>query len=247
MCGGFSCSRNTLVGINVVYVMVSFLLIGVGTYAKTSSIVVTLPVVGGIVACGVFLLFVAILGLIATMKHHQVMLFFYMMILFAIFVIQFSVACACIGFTEKQEQDLAIKAWRQASSHEPGLITQTETFFQCCGYNETDQQSLPDWERKSCNKIARCKSILPPALSTQSPTNASAVTPASVQPPANGERRKREVTPDCPTCKSLIDTKIDKGFNAVGGLGLFFSLTELVIIVVTYRFRKQIQESTQIA
>ena len=89
--------------------MVAFLLIGVGSYAKTSSIVVTLPVVGGIVACGVFLLFVAILGLIATMKHHQVMLFFYMMILFAIFVIQFSVACACIGFTEKQEQDLAIK------------------------------------------------------------------------------------------------------------------------------------------
>ena len=89
--------------------MVAFLLIGVGSYAKTSSIVVTLPVVGGIVACGVFLLFVAILGLIATVKHHQVMLFFYMMILFVIFVIQFSVACACIGFTHEQEQDLTAK------------------------------------------------------------------------------------------------------------------------------------------
>ena len=89
-----------------IFQMVAFLLIGVGSYAKTSSIVVTLPVVGGIVACGVFLLFVAILGLIATVKHHQVMLFFYMMILFVIFVIQFSVACACIGFTHDQETKL---------------------------------------------------------------------------------------------------------------------------------------------
>ena len=89
--------------------MVAFLLIGVATYAKTSSKIVTLPIVGGIVACGVFLLFVAVLGLIATVKHHQVMLFFYMMILFVIFVIQFSVACACIGFNVDQEKDLARK------------------------------------------------------------------------------------------------------------------------------------------
>ena len=84
--------------------MVAFLLIGVGTWAKTSNTIVTLPIVGGIVACGVFLLFVAVLGLIATMKHHQVMLFFYMMILFVIFVIQFSVACACIGANVEQEE-----------------------------------------------------------------------------------------------------------------------------------------------
>jgi tetraspanin-13/31 len=228
--------------------MVGFLLIGVGTYAKTSSVVVTLPVVGGIVACGVFLLFVAILGLIATMKHHQVMLFFYMMILFAIFVIQFSVACACIGFSEEQEQDLAVKAWKQARDHEPGLIKQTETFFQCCGYNKTDQAKLPEWERLSCIKsVPRCSAVL-------TRTTVTPITPAVTQESANntknpaGGRQKRDlVTPDCPTCKSLIDTKIDKGFNAVGGLGLFFSLTELVILVVTYRFRKQIQESTQIA
>ena len=87
--------------------MVAFLLIGVATYAKTSSIVVTLPIVGGMVACGVFLLFVAVLGLIATIKHHQVMLFFYMMILFVIFVIQFSVACACIGVNLEQEKKMS--------------------------------------------------------------------------------------------------------------------------------------------
>ena len=32
---------------------------------------------------------------------------------------------------------------------------------------------------------------------------------------------------DCLTCSAKIDSKMDKGFNAVGGLGLFFSLTEV--------------------
>ena len=102
--------------------MVAFLLIGVATYAKTSNIIVTLPIVGGIVACGVFLLFVAILGLIATVKHHQVLLFFYMMILFVIFIIQFSVACACIGFDQNREENLS----RDVSKHK------SFTYFFCC-------------------------------------------------------------------------------------------------------------------
>jgi tetraspanin-13/31 len=217
--------------------MVAFLLIGVATYAKTSSIVVTLPVVGGIVACGVFLLFVAILGLIATVKHHQVMLFFYMMILFVIFVIQFSVACACIGFTEKQEQDLAKKAWDTAKkNNEMGLIHHLEVFFQCCGYDDADQQNLTTGEIIVCtDNIPACRS----------PTTASIATTASANSTSAGERRKREAPTECFTCKEFIDIKIDKGFNAVGGLGLFFALTELVILVITYRFRKQIQDSTQ--
>jgi len=247
MCGGFSCSKNTLVGINVVYVMVAFLLIGVGTYAKTSSIVVTLPIVGGIVACGVFLLFVAILGLIATVKHHQVMLFFYMMILFVIFVIQFSVACACIGVNLEQEKAMSKKAWDFAKAHkEMNLIHETEKFFQCCGYDKNDDILNNTEETSFCRKnVARCASIptLPSATATtQSPINnktTSATTPSG--------RRKRDVTLDCPKCSELIELKMDKGFNAVGGLGLFFSLTELAILVVTYRFRKQIQESISIA
>ena len=63
----------------------------------------SLPVIGGIVACGVFLLFIAIVGIFGAIKHHQVTLFFYMVVLFSIFVIQFSVACACLAVGEKEE------------------------------------------------------------------------------------------------------------------------------------------------
>ncbi|XP_036324619.1 tetraspanin-31-like [Rhagoletis pomonella] len=76
MCGGFTCSKNALIALNILYVMVGFLLIGVGIYARAASIVTNLPIVGGILACGVILILISILGLAGAVRHHQVMLFF---------------------------------------------------------------------------------------------------------------------------------------------------------------------------
>ncbi len=52
--------------------MVAFLLIGIATYGKTSNIITSLDIVGGIAASGVFLLFIAIAGLYGAIRHHQV-------------------------------------------------------------------------------------------------------------------------------------------------------------------------------
>lgn len=117
MCGGFSCSKNALIALNVLYVvsyivffssyaaydpffplylpsirqlqyaltdclfryilqLVGFLLIGVGVYGRAASIVTNLPIIGGILACGIILILISILGLVGAVKHHQVMLFF---------------------------------------------------------------------------------------------------------------------------------------------------------------------------
>lgn len=56
--------------------MIGFLLIGVGVYARAASVVTNLPIVGGILACGVILICISMLGLAGAVKHHQVMLFF---------------------------------------------------------------------------------------------------------------------------------------------------------------------------
>ena len=63
----------------------------------------------GIVACGVFLLFIAIVGLYGAIKQHQVALFFYMVVLFSIFVIQFSVACASLAASTEDELEIMEK------------------------------------------------------------------------------------------------------------------------------------------
>lgn len=135
MCGSFSCSKNSLIGLNIFYIVglhfiiafnpliiisffqfVAFLLIGVAATAKNSNQLTSLPIVGGIIACGIFLLFIAIVGLFGAIKHHQVMLFLYMVVLFAIFVIQFSVACACLAANPEDELNAARSVRKSAIS-----------------------------------------------------------------------------------------------------------------------------------
>ena len=52
------------------------MLIGVAVYAKASAKITSLPILGGVVACGVFLLLVAVLGVVGAIRHSQVILFF---------------------------------------------------------------------------------------------------------------------------------------------------------------------------
>lgn len=162
MCGGFTCSKNTLVGLNVIYILVSFLMIGVAVHGKVSGIVTSLPIVGGITACGIFLLIISVIGLIGTIRHHQVckqdnpqpcllklfdkcsqvLLFFYMVVLFLIFVIQFSCSCAALAIDEKDEQKLIQTAWTAAEDKSTSLIVQAEQTFDCCGLGIDGNGSL---------------------------------------------------------------------------------------------------------
>jgi len=131
MCGGFEFSKRTLIGLNIIYIFVAFLLIGVAAAAKKAAILQSLPVVGGIVACGVFLLFIAIVGLYGAIKQHQVALFFYMVVLFSIFVIQFSVACASLAASTEDELEIMEKIWNKTSTNAQGDF---ETNLDCCGW-----------------------------------------------------------------------------------------------------------------
>lgn len=58
---------------------IALVLICVAVYAKVSTkitIDISLPIVGGVIACGVFLLLVAIMGVAGAIRHSQVILFF---------------------------------------------------------------------------------------------------------------------------------------------------------------------------
>jgi len=56
--------------------VVAFVLIGVAAYAKAVAYIVDISVMGGIMACGMFLLIFASVGVVGTVLHHQVTLFF---------------------------------------------------------------------------------------------------------------------------------------------------------------------------
>ena len=146
MCSGFTLTKSSLIGLNVVYMLVSLITIGVAVHSKyivhhlsfiypqnshevpiqlssqlkhtykitfypgkVSGIITSLPIIGGITASGVFLLFVSVLGIIGAMKQHQVMLFIYMIILFFIFIIQFSCSCAALSVSEADQRTIILK------------------------------------------------------------------------------------------------------------------------------------------
>jgi len=221
MCGGFTCSKNTLVGLNVVYILVSFLMIGVAVHGKVSGIVTSLPIVGGITACGVFLLMISVIGLIGAVRHHQVLLFFYMVVLFLIFLIQFSCSCAALAINEHDEKILIKKAWTSAETNSKSLVIQAEQTFDCCGLGIN----------KTTDKLYKNPSPEDQAWTRENKVFDNRPDATCYHP--NGTAMKD----DCQTCYSIISDKVNSGFNAAGGLGLFFSFTELFGGIVACRYR----------
>ncbi|GIY35483.1 tetraspanin-13 [Caerostris darwini] len=131
LCSSFTCLKNALIALNIVYILVSFILIGVAAYCRAASVVTNLAIVGGIIACGVFLFLLSVMGLIGAIQHHQVMLFFYMLILFLLFIIQFSIACACLAVTTEQQHQLAMEGWKRAKVN---IKVKAQTLFNCYGF-----------------------------------------------------------------------------------------------------------------
>lgn len=205
MCGGFTCSKNALIALNILYVVVGAILISVGVYSRASSLVTNLPIVGGILACGVFLILLSVLGLAGAVKHHQVMLFFYMVILFVLFLVQFSIACACLAVNSDQQEALAQQGWNKVNLDVRG---QVQDRFLCCGFQTREHingtapfPSCDDVDKKCCSiSSAKC---------------------------------------ECGTCMEILRETIESAFRMCGGIGLFFSFTELFAVWLARRYRNQ--------
>ena len=91
---------------------------------------------------------ISVIGLIGAVRHHQVLLFFYMVVLFLIFLIQFSCSCAALAINETDEKmliktvtdisfypivDKISQAWNTAAEKSTSLVVQAEQTFDCCG------------------------------------------------------------------------------------------------------------------
>ncbi|XP_052805058.1 tetraspanin-31-like isoform X1 [Mya arenaria] len=216
VCGGFGCSKNALVTLNCLYIIVSFILIGVGAYAKAAAVIVSLSVVGGIIASGVFLLFFSIIGLFGAIRHHQVILFFYMIILFILFLFQFSFGVVCLAVNKNQQIDLMRKAWMTSSNY-------TKSSFQeqldCCGFEDPNLNSSAPLGHPTCSKLPCC-SDSKDSCCTSDMTVTLTATQCSCQP-----------------CLQKANEAITTAFGWSGSLGLIFSFTEILGVWLAFRYR----------
>lgn len=223
MCGGFTCSKNSLLALNILYVIVAFILFGVAAAANAASIVTSLSLVSGIIVCGVFLLIISIVGLIGASKHHQVLLFFYMIVLFIIFIIQFSVACACLAMNEQQQQTFARKGWEFSNN---STKRDAQKFFGCCGFEKYSKNMTDNMNHPSCVDIKNKND----QFCCGDPATADDATCC---------RGENSTACSCETCAEPIQESMVKGLNLVGGIGLFFSFTEFLGVWLTVRYRNQ--------
>ncbi|XP_054151179.1 tetraspanin-31, partial [Melozone crissalis] len=134
VCGGFACSRNALCALNVVYVLVGVLLVAVAGWARGLAGGSSPPLLGGAFAVGVFLLLIAALGLLGALRHHQVLLFFYVLILGLVFLCQLGgVSCACLALGRDAQERLLRSAWPLLSG---GARGELQLRLGCCGLGE---------------------------------------------------------------------------------------------------------------
>ncbi|XP_018422100.1 PREDICTED: tetraspanin-31 isoform X1 [Nanorana parkeri] len=200
VCGGFTCSKNALCALNVVYMLVGLLLIGVAAWGKGFGIVSSIEIIGGVIAVGVFLLLIAIVGLIGAVSHHQVMLFIYMVVLILIFIFQLVVSCSCLAMNRSQQEHFLNNTWIHL-----GNVTrkEMEKNLNCCGLlNTTDSKDFKA-EFSSCE--AECK-------------------------------MKHS---QCETCGDKMLNHAGEALKILGGVGLFFSFTEILGVWLAFRYRNQ--------
>merc|ERR1712192_25333 len=118
----------------------------------------------------------------------------------------------------EDEKMLIKKAWTTAETKSPSLVVQAEQTFKCCGLgiNGTEVYTKPsdsDIKFTIDNKVFEN------------------------YPDSPCFHADKEMNPDCHTCYSHISGKVNYGFNSAGGLGLFFSFTELFGGIVACRYR----------
>uniref|UniRef100_A0A3Q2QJE0 Tetraspanin 31 n=1 Tax=Fundulus heteroclitus TaxID=8078 RepID=A0A3Q2QJE0_FUNHE len=181
VCGGFTCSKNALCALNVVYMLVGLLLIAVAAWGKGFGLVSSIHIIGGVIALGVFLLLIAMVGLVGAIHHHQVMLFFYMVILFIVFLFQFGVSCSCLAMNRGQQTRYGLSRQKPDSSH------QENRCFSVCFF-----------------PLQPCKNL-----------------------------------GNCTSCGDLMLNHATEALKILGGVGLFFSFSEILGVWLAVRYRNQ--------
>lgn len=219
----FACNRNALVALNVLYIFIAFILIGTSTYAQANLTLVNYNIIGGIIACGVFLLLIALIGLLATGLHHQVTLFVYMLALILLFVVQFSVACACLALNKNHLESLFVQTWNK-SANDYSRKSMLQNTYSCCGANKEGQKVLMLYGNET--EIAH-----PPCMNITGCGNVTEMC-------CSGRHNDSEECTQSSCWDSLSDD-LCKYIRIVGVVGLIFSFAELIGTKLAYGYRNR--------
>ena len=222
-------NKKLLVGIKFAFMIVAFILVGTCSYAKYVYLIKNLPIVGGIAACGVFLMLVSIFGIAAILRQSQSLIFYYMLFLGLIFFLQCFISIACLGITEKKEIALVQEAWKSIdqkimeknSSQAVLEIQLAEIVFECCGFDGNDKRRQPNITHNSV-WYSEAQYCINKENTTGCINGSGKDGIITLKPTRKGGH--------CSTCEEALKDSINKVFNKAGCLGLIFAFTEAVTL-----------------
>lgn len=127
----FSAVKGYLYVINALYMVLGLIIVAVAAIAEGgTSYTSSLPVLGGIIAAGVFLMAIAGLGMFATYNEKRGLMFAYTILLSLLFIIQFSVSIAALTIPEDQRESIAESGWCQLNNEGKNSL---QIQFSCYG------------------------------------------------------------------------------------------------------------------
>ncbi|KAL7843027.1 hypothetical protein AOLI_G00245390 [Acnodon oligacanthus] len=189
--------------------MVGVLLIGVAAWRKGFALVASGNIISGVVALAVVLLLISLLGLIGTLRHHQILLFFvsfgrtsnsYMVILLVVFLFQFGVSCSCLAFSTERQENVLCSSWGTMDSDARKTL---EQHMDCCGLIDSpEKRDEFSVDASLCTAACKVKGV-------------------------------------CFKCGDLLLQDGGEALKILGGVGLFFSFSELLGVWLVLRYRNQ--------
>ncbi|BFZ06236.1 hypothetical protein BsWGS_09275 [Bradybaena similaris] len=140
-----------------------------------------------------------------------------MIILFLVFLLQFSLACACLAVNANQKETLAEHGWKMSSSN---TRSEVQREFECCGFRDATLPQNDTLGHPPCGADTHCCKGKKSFCCTGNVTEPSSECP-------------------CQTCLDVLRPVIYNAFTVTGGVGLFFSFTEIIGVWLAMRYRNQ--------
>uniref|UniRef100_A0A0K0F2S5 Tetraspanin 97E (inferred by orthology to a D. melanogaster protein) n=2 Tax=Strongyloides TaxID=6247 RepID=A0A0K0F2S5_STRVS len=145
--------QNYYTSINVLYTVISLVLLLIGNYVRELTFPFSSGVILGLIICSVVILLIAIYGFYIGNHHNHVSIVFYIVFLSFALLAQLAVATACIFHTTTSELNEEVKYhWKNSDENQ---IFKFENRFDCCGLTST-MDSAVNCTLLKCSKNKDC-------------------------------------------------------------------------------------------
>lgn len=141
-----------LYGLNIMYLIIALIIMTLPVYFKVNPLLTSWSINGGIISAGVFLMLVAVAGLYGAWRQHQIILFFYMVILVILFILLFAFSLGALAITKAQQRLVLQTGW--ANSHMSTKVN-IQKLGNCCGF-ENKTITAGKLGHPSCLKLKCC-------------------------------------------------------------------------------------------